>query len=292
MTGSKLPVWDIVDAAFRFTRRNIFILAASLWPLFAAMELLDYVISLVERAIGLSDPNAPVPWAIWLPLHFLYLATITFLLAIVSIPIVELTSGMRVPGRALFRLDGRTRRLWFALFGAWVATFIITALFQIAADYLLLGALASNFDVTMAVIESRWYGPSFWAMHFSLMVIVLAWFAFFAPAVATLETGNVVRRAFALCRGRFFRVFLIALAVEAPFVLAFLLMPLPFHGVLGFGAESVFAGGIMVTAPSVSPLIALLKHGLDGGLSLIETSTFTAAAAMAYRYLRPELEFD
>ena len=290
--GKGLEVWEIVDAAFRFTRHHARDLALAAGPAIAAMELLDYSVSVVERAFGLDDPNTPVPWLAWLPLHLCYLVLVTFFLSIASIAIVELVFGTGEHKRPRLRVDRRSLRLWGALFLAWLATFFITAGFQIAADLLVTAGMLVDFDIGYAIINSPWYAPVFWALHFVIMVMVLARLSFFAPPVAVVEGRKVFRASAALCRGRFWRVVLVALAVEAPFVIAFLVLPLPFHGVLGFGAESVFEDGVLVTAPEVAPLLALLKHAVDGTLGLLETATFTGAAAIAYRALRPELEFE
>jgi hypothetical protein len=287
-----LNVWDVVDTAFRFTRHHLLQVVIVAGPAVVAIEALDYGIGAIERALGLSDPNTPVPWLIWVPLHVSYLLCVTFLLAIASIALVEMALGLTAHTRAYLRVDPRSLRLWLALFAAWIATFLVTAALQTGADLFVGRLMQINFDIGYAMVSSPWYPLFFWALHFALMVAVLARLSFLAPPVAVLEDRRVLRRAMRLCRGRFWRILMIAGAVEAPFILAFLIVPLPFHGVLGFGAESVFENGILVTAPEVSPLLALLKHLLDGTLGLFETATFTAAAAIAYRDLRPELEFE
>ena len=290
--GKGLAVWDVVDGAFRFTRHHAKDLSLAAGPAIAAMEVLDYSVSVVERLLGLDDPNMPVPWLAWLPLHLFYLVLVTFFLSIASIAIVELVFGTRTHTRSFLRVDRRSLRLWGALFLAWLVTFFVTAGFQIAADLLVTAGMMVDFDIFYAIINSPGYAPAFWALHFVIMVMVLARLSFFAPPVAVVEGQKVFRASAALCRGRFWRVVLVALAVEAPFLLAFLILPLPFHGVLGFGAESVFEDGVLVTAPAIAPLLALLKHVLDGTVGLLETATFTGAAAIAYRALRPELEFE
>jgi len=225
-------------------------------------------------------------------MHFIYLLIVTFLLAMVSVPIVEIALGTKTYMRPYLRPDGRVLRLWLTLFVVWLVTFLVTAGVQLGADWLVTRAMIVDFDVTYVVISNPWYAPSFWGIHLLIMVAMLARLSFFPPAVAVVEGSKLFQRPCSLCRGRLLWVLLIGLEVETSLVIAFALVPFPFYGTLGFGAESVFQDGVLVTAPEFSPLATLVKHALDGALGLLETGTFTAAAVAACRQLRPELEFE
>lgn len=208
-----------------------------------------------------------------------YLVAVLLLQAIMYVAVVQLALGMRTaPALAHFafgNLEWRMFRAFIAFVG--VCLILVIPILVVAMAVFNAKGLAPN-PVVLGLV---FYG-----------VVLLAMPRFFAllPAIVVAENAPVLRRAWMLSAGNFWRLLVVLIAIFGPLFVLFVGLEslLMAHGPALSGNPQEIAAAAVSRARDVLPLVS----GLGFLISPLVVGLFAGASVSAWRALKDESALD
>jgi hypothetical protein len=214
-----------------------------------------------------------------------YVVAALLLYAVMFVAVVQLALGARAaPGVAHFAFGNLEWRMFRAL-----VAFIGVVLLLVLPAFIVADAV---FTVAGAKLPPS-AGPALMLMIFyGVVMLAMPRFFLLLPTVAVAETVPVLRRAWMLSAGNFWRLLVVLLAVFGPILLCFVCLELvlaaraPAHGPAGNEQMQLLAG--IMRARDVLPLIS----GLGFLVSPLMVGLLAGASVSVWRALKDEPALD
>lgn len=214
-----------------------------------------------------------------------YLVAALLLYAVMFVAVVQLALGARAaPAVAHFAFGNLEWRMFRALV-AFIGVILLLALPAFVVT-----------DAVFAVAGTKVpqsAGPALMLMIFyGVLLLAMPRFFLLLPSVAVAETAPVLRRAWALSAGNFWRLLVVLLAVFGPILLCFAFLELalagraPAHGASGTEQMQMLAA--IMRARDVLPLIS----GLGFLISPLLVGLLAGASVSVWRTLKDEPALD
>jgi hypothetical protein len=217
---TKIPVLDTIGAGYRFTFTHLGAIIGLIWlPMIMATVIGFFVLQRFFTA--LADAFASNNFALVGPamlglISFVFVGLL--LLAMMSVPVMELAMGSRKSGAlAHFAFGAAEWRLFRA--GLGVAGFLFALLLIVSmASAAILGVGTVNASLISLVI------------FYVCLIFFGLRFGFLLPAVAVAEEGPVLPRSWVLGAGNFWRILGVFVALILPVRLAMILAQAALEG--------------------------------------------------------------
>jgi hypothetical protein len=214
-----------------------------------------------------------------------YVVAALLLYAVMFVAVVQLALGARAaPAVAHFAFGNLEWRMFRAL-----VAFIGVVLLLVLPAFIVADAV---FTVAGAKLPQS-AGPALMLMIFyGVVMLAMPRFFLLLPTVAVAETVPVLRRAWMLSAGNFWRLLVVLLAVFGPILLCFVCLELvlaaraPAHGPAGNEQMQLLAG--IMRARDVLPLIS----GLGFLVSPLMVGLLAGASVSVWRALKDEPALD
>jgi hypothetical protein len=214
-----------------------------------------------------------------------YVVAALLLYAVMFVAVVQLALGARAaPAVAHFAFGNLEWRMFRAL-----VAFIGVVLLLVLPAFIVADAV---FTVAKTKLPQS-AGPALMLMIFyGVVMLAMPRFFLLLPTVAVAETAPVLRRAWMLSAGNFWRLLVVLLAVFGPILLCFVCLELvlaaraPAHGPAGNEQTQLLAG--IMRARDVLPLIS----GLGFLVSPLMVGLLAGTSVSVWRALKDEPALD
>jgi hypothetical protein len=287
---NKIPVGKTISYAYSFTLANFLSVLGVIWIPFLIMMggsfavMGPYLAALSEMA----ETNDPTAILGAFPYLFLIIVIIFVMMAVILIGLTQFALGLKSgPVFFYFSLGYPVWRLLGAMICAYLLLVLGTLVVGIGVGIVIAAIAAAGVDAEIVVMLVP-------LIVLVVMVAMAVRLVFFLAPVTVAEGKNVVRRAWAISRGNFWRIFGVILAIVIPVLLVNLLLQFAL-----FGDAAMNMGGV---AGEQTPEEAFrqLEQRIDQirsslilvvpiflALAAFMYGVMAAAAAYAYRALVP-----
>ncbi|MDN5289721.1 MAG: hypothetical protein JWR38_6000 [Mucilaginibacter sp.] len=218
---SKIPVGATIAHAYRFALRDFLQIFAVIWPSWAIISagsfLLRNQMADLSTAMAARDFHAVAHvWSILLPFYLVLLVLMFMQMVGIAQQALGLRTGPRwfyfSLGGKLWRFIGSALLLLLAMVLAWLAALL---------GSLLLGMVMKgigNAVPAIQIVTRLVSAAGFIALWCAVFYAWLRLSFLLLPVIAAGESGMALARSWTLGKGNFWRMFLVLVAVIAPFI--------------------------------------------------------------------------